>query len=232
MAIPCLSLGEREQFIVLRLLPGFFYWGTRRECQAQTAFVWSKQCPFTSTFKNQANQVTAGAKSYQIQFIRGKIRKYPCAFYEVSYMPAEDRVTSLLGLIQQCVQQELSSVAGRGLLVTQSLSSIHCNSGKWHFSILSSPLSSDKISTDLTEALTYKTSTGYGSFSRREKETLDFSSKGCNSSLQSSMQEYFALAFSITGHRTSSDVSVFCQGNSLPTKPGMHVLCVNLPRLR
>jgi len=69
-------------------------------------------------------------------------------------------VTSLLGLIQQCVRQEPSSAAGRGLLVTQSLSSIHHSSEKLHFSILLSPLSSDKIFTDLTEALTYKTSTG------------------------------------------------------------------------
>lgn len=31
---------------------GFFSSGSCQECQAQAAFVWSKQCPFTSTFKN------------------------------------------------------------------------------------------------------------------------------------------------------------------------------------
>lgn len=55
------------------------------------------------------------------------------------------------------------SCSGRALLVTQSLPSIPCNSGKLHFSISFSSLSSDKISADLT-ALTCETSAGQGSF--------------------------------------------------------------------
>lgn len=147
-------------------------------------------------------------------FIGEKIWKYPSAFYKVSYMLAAEMVTSLLGPIQQCVQQEPSSVAGMELhhLWVNLFSSARCNSGKLYFSVSLSPLSSYKISAGLTGAFTYNTSTGQGPFSREEMERLDFSSKGCSSSLQSSMQKYFSLAFSRLGHRTSPDVSFFLSG--------------------
>lgn len=67
-------------------------------------------------------------------------------------------------MVPSCLGPRSRPGAAGALLVTQSLPSVPCNSGKLHFRAPFSPLSSEKISADLTEALTCNASTGQGPF--------------------------------------------------------------------
>lgn len=172
MAIPCHSRGGREQFVGFQLLPGFFSSGTRQECQAQAAFVWSKQCPFTSAFKNPETKSVLQPNPTRCASLEGRQKNTPVPFTQCLILSAGDGDIPP-GTDSRRVPCNRSGAA-RAALVTQSLPSIPCNSWKLHFSISLSPLSSDKISADLTEALTKQVQ----GKARSEEERLDSSSKG------------------------------------------------------
>lgn len=192
------SLAGGENLSVVQPLPGVFSRETQQECQTQAAFVWSKQHPFTRTFRNPANQARAGAQSHQIWLAEDK--KTALCFFEASYMAEETDIRTPTDSAASSAGGELCAV-GRGVLVEQPVSATHSDPGQRHFSSSSSPISSGKIFTVFTEALAYKTDTGKGPASRQEKGRLDFSSKRCNFSLGSYMQGDLTLSFSVTGHR-------------------------------
>lgn len=138
---------------------GFFSSGSCQECQAQAAFVWSKQCPFTSTLKNPETKALLQPNPTRFAPLEGRQKSSPVPF-AVPCLHGGD------GAILPGTKPRPRSRpgAGRALLVTQSLPSVPCNSGKLHFRAPFSPLSSEKISADLTEALTCNASTGQGPF--------------------------------------------------------------------
>lgn len=224
------SLAGGENLTVVQPLPGVFSRETQRECQTQAAFVWSKQHPFTRTFRNPANQARAGAQSHQIWLAEDK--KTALCFSEASYMAEETDILAPTDSAASSAGGELR-VMGRGVLVVQpvSVSATHSDPGQRHFSSSSSPISSGKIFTVFTEALAYKINTGKGPASRQEKERLDFSSKRCNFFLGSSMQGNLTLSFSVTGRRKPCPagwhfllvrgISPPCQGRATAFSPGL-----------
>lgn len=60
---------------------------TQQEHRARTAFVWSKQHPFTHAFRNPANQTRAGDESHHVWHVEDI--KTPLSFFKASDMAEE-----------------------------------------------------------------------------------------------------------------------------------------------